>query len=269
MLLRMLHFGEQRLPFLMKSFWRRFYNFLANRFQTPEWRFMNYSYANPEETYLLPPEDEANRYFIQLYAHLLTSLDLTAKHVLEVGCGRGGGADWIVRTQPVASLTGVDLSDKAIALCRKLSPHPNLTFQQGDAERLPFPDNHFDVLLNVESCQHYPHLPTFLAEVARVLKPGGYFCVTVYFSPPEEQQFRADLAAMPLTMLNYWEITPHVLRGLDLTEDYKRDMLQRHAPRYLWPLLKTFSSSQNSELYQDFANGKMLYVSAILQKPVA
>lgn len=46
---------------------------------------------------------------------------------------------------------------------------------QGDAESLPFPEQPFDAVINIDSAYHYPHHPRFLAEVARVLRPGGHF----------------------------------------------------------------------------------------------
>ena len=265
-MLKLLEFAEHRLQFLMKPFWRWFYNFMAKRFQTDEWRFMNYGYAPPDERYHLEPEDEPNRYFIQLYAHLLKPIELDGKHILEVGCGRGGGCEWIARTYPLTTMTGLDLSYRAIQLCQQFYQRENLSFQQGDAECLPFADQTFDVVLNVESCQHYPNLPAFLNEVHRVLRPDGSFCVTVYRNVQDEKRLRKMLENAELKLLDYWEITPHVLRALDLTEEFKLDLLKRYAPQYLWPLLKNFSGAQGSELYQQFIDGELVYVSALLQR---
>ena len=53
--------------------------------------------------------------------------------------------------------------------------YPNLSFCVGDSEKIPFKDESFDILLNVESSHCYGNIPLFLAEVKRVLKPGGFF----------------------------------------------------------------------------------------------
>ena len=45
----------------------------------------------------------------------------------------------------------------------------------GNAESLPFADESFDAVINVEASHGYPDFPRFLAEVARVLRPGGHF----------------------------------------------------------------------------------------------
>ena len=63
--------------------------------------------------------DEPNRFPIQLYHRTATQADLSGKRVLEVGCGHGGGASYLVRTLHPASYTGLDLNPAAIALCRK------------------------------------------------------------------------------------------------------------------------------------------------------
>ena len=50
-----------------------------------------------------------------------------------------------------------------------------MTFQQGDAENLPFDAEQFDVVLNVESSHTYPQMEKFLSEAHRVVQPGGHF----------------------------------------------------------------------------------------------
>jgi SAM-dependent methyltransferase len=54
---------------------------------------------------------------------------------------------------------------------------------QGDAEDLPFSDNEFDIVINVESSHNYPNLRRFFEEVARVLRPGGFFSHADVFTP--------------------------------------------------------------------------------------
>lgn len=147
-------------PGIRKHGWQLFYSFLASWFNTSDWLFMNYGYAGGPNEAELCPEDEPHRCFIQMYAHTLRLAGSVAgRDVLEVGCGRGGGCSWIARTQSVRSMTGVDLAGSAIALCKRTHRVSNLRFEQGDAEDLAFPDASFHVVVNVESCHHYPSLP--------------------------------------------------------------------------------------------------------------
>ena len=105
-------------------------------------------------------------------------MDLRGKEVLEVSCGHGGGASWITRTMQPAKYTGLDLNPAGIRFCQQRHKVDGLSFVQGDAQKLPFPDNSLDAVINVEASHCYPDFPGFLVEVARVLRPGGHFLYT-------------------------------------------------------------------------------------------
>ena len=71
-------------------------------------------------------------------------------------------------------MVGLDLAERAVAHCNATHGRDRLDFRAGDAENLPFADGSFDAVLNVESSHCYPDITKFFAEVARVLRPGGY-----------------------------------------------------------------------------------------------
>ena len=84
-----------------------------------------------------------------------------------------------MQKQAEIAVTAVDFSQKAVQLANKLHDHiPNLKFVCGDAENLPFDDNTFDAVINVESSHCYGDMVAFLQEVKRVLKSGGKFSWT-------------------------------------------------------------------------------------------
>ena len=112
---------------------------------------------------------------IQLYHQTATQVDLSGKDVLEVSCGHGGGASYLTRTLHPASYTALDFNAAGIDFCQKRHDLPGLKFVQGDAQNLPFPDESFDAVINVEASHIYPNFERFLGEVARVLRPGGHF----------------------------------------------------------------------------------------------
>ncbi|BAJ32807.1 MULTISPECIES: class I SAM-dependent methyltransferase [Kitasatospora] len=114
-------------------------------------------------------------YFLAL-RDLPVGLDgLAGRDVLEVGCGIGGGLDFLSRIVPGARMTGLDLSPVAITRANAtLARGDSLRFVHGDAEELPFEDASVDVLVNIESSHTYPDLGRFLREVERVLRPGGH-----------------------------------------------------------------------------------------------
>ena len=230
---------------------------------------MNYGYAGDRNEIVLSPEDEPNRCFIQMYAHTLGQAGSVAGlDLLEVGCGRGGGSAWIARTQGVRSMTGLDLSGSAIVLCRRLHRVANLRFERGDAEALPFPDASFDLVLNVESCHHYPSLPTFLGEVERVLRPGGALCVATYWDEHGRTRFEQALRDTRFKVLRTADISPRVKDSLRDTEGLKSAMIRRFAPRWLRPLLNQFAAVEGSRIHRGFMDGRLTYVSALLGKSI-
>jgi SAM-dependent methyltransferase len=113
---------------------------------------------------------------LYLYAFRCARSDaLAPRRLLEVGCGMGVGLNLLSRLEETSNFVGLDLSHEAIGIANaRFSRASSLTFQQGDAEALPFSDGEFDVVFNIESSHNYPNLPKFFAEAARVLKPGGY-----------------------------------------------------------------------------------------------
>lgn len=107
--------------------------------------------------------------------------------VLEIGCGLGYGAALLSRV--AGQVTATDLEsespgDHAIGLGRTrqfLSELGigNVSVVGASAEKLPFPDGSFDLVFSSHVLEHVPDQPAALAEIHRVLAPGGvFFCVT-------------------------------------------------------------------------------------------
>lgn len=116
----------------------------------------------------------------QMYYYVLKQLGRhTApkkpREILEIGCGSGPGLNFLSRIESQSRFVGVDISARMIdrAIVRYSRPG-KLEYRHGDAESLPFPDNAFDAVINIESSHNYPNLGRFFDEVARVLRPGGY-----------------------------------------------------------------------------------------------
>jgi ubiquinone/menaquinone biosynthesis C-methylase UbiE len=179
----------------------------------------------------LASSDEPDRFHIQLYHRTATQADdLSGKRVLEVGCGHGGGASYLMRTLHPASYTGLDLNPDGIAFCRRRHNLAGLEFVQGDAENLPFPDQSFDAVINIESSIHYPDFPRFLAEVARVLRPRGHFLYADGFFREEIANWEAALARAPMRMLSQREISAEVVRGMEKHTPRSLDLIDRVRP---------------------------------------
>ena len=113
--------GELRVVALRGVLWRACYELLATGVRAPDWTFMNYGYAAPagEPQLSLAAADEPDRQCIQLYERVLADVDLTGLDVLEVGSGRGGGAAYLSRSRGARSGTGLDFSQRAVALSNR------------------------------------------------------------------------------------------------------------------------------------------------------
>src|SRR5438874_5339353 len=133
----------QRSPALKRRLWQAWYHVLSFTIQTADVTFLNYGFADAEQL-ALRPEDEPDRYCIQLYHRVAGAVDLQGRKVLEVGSGRGGGCSYVARYLGPESVCGVDYSQKAVAFCRRAHSADSLTFRHGDAEALPFDPQSFD-----------------------------------------------------------------------------------------------------------------------------
>lgn len=253
----------------LKRFTRGFYQVLSVADRRANLLFMNYGYAPLEgspATVTLEAGEERDRYCIQLYHRVAGAIELREKEVLEVGCGRGGGAAFVMKYLRPRSLTGVDFAGRAIAFCRKRHRQPGLSFRRGDAEQLPFADGSFDVVLNVESSHCYPAVERFLAEVMRVLRPGGYLLFADIRARGYRDQLLAQLEQAGLTLLEEEQIAPNVLRALDLDSDRKLALIDREAPPLLRTSLREFAAVKGSPIYENFRTGEWEYVRLVLQK---
>ena len=214
-------------PFVMKPFAKHSYPLLTRyhmRFhRDDDVVFLNAGYEeDPPMAIPLEAADEPYRLPIQLYHRTATQADLSGKRVLEVGCGHGGGASYLMRTLHPASYTGLDLNPVGIAFCRKRHNLPGLEFVQGDAENLPFPDESFHAVINIESSHCYPRLSRFLAEVARVLRPGGHFLYADLRPNVGIADWEAELADAPIPLRSHTDIKMQVLRAMDRAMEINR-----------------------------------------------
>jgi fatty-acid O-methyltransferase len=208
---------------------------LITRFTGDDAVFLNMGYEeDPPMALTLEASDEPNRFPIQLYHRTATQVDLTDKRVLEVSCGHGGGASYLMRTLHPASYTGLDLNRAGIDFCRKRHQMPGLDFVCGNAENLPFSDQSFDAVINIEASPYYPRFPRFLAEVARVLRPGGHFLYADIRPRDQIAQWEEELSNSPMRLMSERDISDEVARGLEKnTPRMKEANKKNHFPGFL------------------------------------
>lgn len=104
--------------------------------------------------------------------------EISAKNVLELGCGKGFNSIFLAQQYPDVKFTGIDLTPLHIKIARQKSQTlSNLVFQEGNFNQLNFADQSFDVVFAFECLCHAENAKIPLTEIFRVLRPGGRLIV--------------------------------------------------------------------------------------------
>ena len=98
--------------------------------------------------------------------------DLTDKHVLDVGCGKGRFARVFLERHPGVAMYGLDISGEMLACVPA-----GVCAVSGSMTELPFADSAFDFVYATESLEHAVEIDRAVGEMCRVLKPGGKLAI--------------------------------------------------------------------------------------------
>ena len=98
--------------------------------------------------------------------------DVAGKRVLDVGCGKGRFARIVKERYPLAEVWGLDISEQMLR-----HVPPGIHTRAGTMTELPFPDAFFDGAYATESLEHAVEVDRAVAEMCRVVKPGGRIAV--------------------------------------------------------------------------------------------
>lgn len=114
-------------------------------------------------------------------------LPLQPKTILDVATGTGDVAIMAEKILKPDQIIGIDISVGMLDLGRDKIKQKQLTdiitLQTGDSENIQFPDNHFDAVTVAFGVRNFENLEKGLAEILRVLKPGGQLCVLEFSKP--------------------------------------------------------------------------------------
>ena len=252
---------------------RMLYEYLAWKYPQTEWTTMNYGYA-PLPTEQLPvPIAAPERLALQLYWYVATSGShgdkLSDLDILEIGSGRGGGAACIAYGLRLKTLVALDFSSSATQLARTRHQRDGVPeYVQGDAEQLLFDAERFDIVLNVESAHCYGSIPRFLDEVHRVLRPGGelLFADLVSQRNNARQRLEAALKGGPLRCIQIKDITPNVVRALQLDEERKQEMLDQWVTGPFRTFARGAYAMEGTAMRRELEAGQTVYLAAVLRK---
>lgn len=259
----------QRLP----SGWKRnvrgaFYNGLSRFRPTPEVTFLNFGYAELDGRTPLELEgaDAIDRFPLQLYERTARQSNWSGLDALEVGCGRGGGASFVMRHFAPKSYLGIDLAESAVRLCSRTHQIDGLHFRQGDAMNLPLADSSVDIVINIESSGLYPSIDRFYGEVFRVLRPAGRFLCADYRKTVNIERWRRHIIDSDLELVREVDITANVAEALVLDRAHREEMISKQVPRFLRSTFLHFAGLPPNE-DEPFGQRKKTYLCLELAKP--
>lgn len=145
--------------------------------------------ARAYERHLVP------RFFDPFATDLVERLDLRpGQHLLDVACGTGIVARHAApHVAPDGKVTAVDVSPAMLGVARQIASDDGtpIAFEQADATELPLPDASADAVVCQQGLQFFPDRPVALAEMFRVLAPGGRLAVSTCRGLEHQPGYRA------------------------------------------------------------------------------
>ncbi len=199
-------------------------------------------------------------YQIEMYrqaAQAVGAEKFAGASVLEISCGMGGGLAYLSRTLGIAAPVALDRAGGGVRSARRRFALPTL---KADAMSLPLATDSMDVVVNVEA-SHVYFEPAFLAEVARVLKPGGTFVLidSRDLTPAGAAEYLTEhLATVNLRLTSFRDITSNVVASCE-ADTPRREALLRRVPFFIRPSLRPMLGVEGSSRYECFRSRKTTY----------
>ena len=180
----------------------------------------------------LAPVDEFHIRGREATRELASQVKLNSNHkVLDVGSGVGGASRYLA-SEYGCQVMGLDLTDEYCRVARSLADRLGLasrvSYRQGSALDMPFEDNSFDVVWTQHVAMNIVDKPKLYSEIARVLRPDGYFAMydvlagpisPLYYPVPWARDSSISFLATPDQLREHLEAAGlHILSWRDTSE---------------------------------------------------
>lgn len=160
----------------------------------------------------------------------IAQLDEPGLRVIDVGSGTGFTTQGIVRHVPAEQITCVDQSPHQMEKAKAKENLRGCTFQLGDAEDIPFPNDHFDRYVSAGSIEYWPNPQKGITEAYRVIKAGGVatligpldppnalvsFAANTWMLFPKDEEYRRWFKDAGFANIEVKYVSPHWIRQKD------------------------------------------------------
>jgi ubiquinone/menaquinone biosynthesis C-methylase UbiE len=181
----------------------------------------------------VPVQQTALQLALQLLPH--------PRRILDVGCGTGRLLRQARLCYPTAELVGVDLAGQMVATASAVTPTGlAVRYVQGRAECLPFTNEVFDLIFATLSLRHWTDLPAGIAEIGRVLTPGGVVVLADVFP-----SCRRPGPALPLLRRRHPVVPPQLATAL---AGHRMAVIGRtHTPWFRLPDVQVIAARQQRQ----------------------
>jgi ubiquinone/menaquinone biosynthesis C-methylase UbiE len=231
--------------------------------------FLNYGYVpndNQSWSVITPPSGHFDVNSRRLVLEVIGDCPVDGKDVLDVSCGRGSVATVLRDYFQPRSYRGIDISSEAIAFCRRYQQGEGFTFEEGDAESMAVETAAFDVVINIEASHNYPRVQSFIREVHRVLRPGGWFLYTDLGTPRGFERNIRLAGDLGLTVCRDADITANVLLSCEETAERRLKVYRDAGER---ALMADFLAAPGSRTGRALEDGSLCYRLITFRKPPA
>lgn len=210
--------------------------------------FMNHGYSPVNDS--LKSSDILLKQCATLYDKTTEGMENSSgKSLLEIGCGRGGGLNYIKKNYPNLSISGCDISPLNIISSIFFDESKEIKYSVCNSMDLPYKNSSFDYLLNVESSHCYNDIEKFYSECARVIKPNGTFFYSDLIWDIEMLNSNYDLLKNYFDVVSFTDITENVLQSCIELCDTLSPYL--NIPEYNY-MHKTFLHKQHVYKYENY-----------------